>query len=404
LFSQSKRIKPLKVITLVGLFALVCAAPTIANTQGSTMNWTEYVGVMNRTHTPGSGCFTSTYPIAVWVPVPCVQAPDPFETVGSGTDYSADAGSNHIGLGTGSFSSVAGLSWETDSKKGTNYYSLQLNSNTYSCTYSSNPTTCWVQFVFQNNPGASSGYVFISYALLNYFLDYATCPTYFSHPNNIDCYSQAGSHSTPQESISNLATLSLSGSSNYASSGQDKANFCVSGSCYAATISDTRYTQFALSQSWTNMEFNVLGYAAQSTAGFNGGTNITISDTEQTVSGGSITPTCLSGGGSAEKNNLSLRTGTCNVSGGTMTFKEWGYYYLTMQVSGNGYVRPGSGYYSAGTGVTITGYPNPGCHTFDHWTGSGTGSYSGTNNPATVTIRGPITETAYINNFCAPAP
>jgi len=77
-------------------------------------------------------------------------------------------------------------------------------------------------------------------------------------------------------------------------------------------------------------------------------------------------------------------------------------YYLTMRVSGNGYVSPGSGYYNSGSTVTITATANPGCYSFYTWTGGGAGSYTGTNNPASVTMNGPITETATIRGGCAP--
>lgn len=75
-------------------------------------------------------------------------------------------------------------------------------------------------------------------------------------------------------------------------------------------------------------------------------------------------------------------------------------YQLTMLVSGAGSVSPGTGWYNAGTVVTITATPAVGCHSFQTWTGSGAGSYGGTNDPATVTMNGAITETAYFNNFC----
>lgn len=87
----------------------------------------------------------------------------------------------------------------------------------------------------------------------------------------------------------------------------------------------------------------------------------------------------------------------------TYTVNVYCYFYLTMQVSGNGYVSPSSGNQIAGSQVTITGTPNLGCHSFYHWTGTGTGSYSGTNNPATITMDSAITETATFNNLCAPS-
>jgi hypothetical protein len=71
-------------------------------------------------------------------------------------------------------------------------------------------------------------------------------------------------------------------------------------------------------------------------------------------------------------------------------------YYLTMQTSpsGAGSVSPSSGWYDAGSSVQISATANSGCQ-FSRWSGSGSGSYSGTNNPASVTMNGPITETAY---------
>jgi N-acetylneuraminic acid mutarotase len=68
-------------------------------------------------------------------------------------------------------------------------------------------------------------------------------------------------------------------------------------------------------------------------------------------------------------------------------------YYLTMNAGAGGKVSPGSSWRSSGTTVSITATPATG-HTFSSWTGSGTGSYSGTNNPASITMSGPITETA----------
>jgi hypothetical protein len=70
-------------------------------------------------------------------------------------------------------------------------------------------------------------------------------------------------------------------------------------------------------------------------------------------------------------------------------------YYLTTQSSpgGGGTVTPPSNWYNSGTGVQVQATPNGG-YTFSSWTGGGTGSYTGTNNPATVTMNGPITQTA----------
>lgn len=81
-------------------------------------------------------------------------------------------------------------------------------------------------------------------------------------------------------------------------------------------------------------------------------------------------------------------------------------YYLTMAKNGVGTVSPSSGYYNAGSQVIITATQT--CRvglskgwSFNGWTGSGSGSYSGFNNPATITMNGPITETAtFVYGLC----
>ena len=72
-------------------------------------------------------------------------------------------------------------------------------------------------------------------------------------------------------------------------------------------------------------------------------------------------------------------------------------YYLTMGRTTGGTVSPSSGWKNSGATVSITATPtnnNQVSYSFSGWTGSGTGSYSGTNNPASITMNGPITETA----------
>jgi len=72
-------------------------------------------------------------------------------------------------------------------------------------------------------------------------------------------------------------------------------------------------------------------------------------------------------------------------------------YQLTMQVdpSGSGSASPaiGSYWYDAGSSVPISATAASG-YVFQSWVGSGTGSYSGTENSASITMSDPITETA----------
>src|SRR6185436_17510038 len=50
-------------------------------------------------------------------------------------------------------------------------------------------------------------------------------------------------------------------------------------------------------------------------------------------------------------------------------------------------------FYDSLASVIITGVPNP-SYNFQSWTGTGTGSYSGNTNARTITLGGPVTETA----------
>ena len=68
-------------------------------------------------------------------------------------------------------------------------------------------------------------------------------------------------------------------------------------------------------------------------------------------------------------------------------------YFLTMSAGTGGTVTPTSGWKNSGAAVSITAKPATG-YSFTNWTGAGTGSFSGTANPASITMGGPITETA----------
>ena len=68
-------------------------------------------------------------------------------------------------------------------------------------------------------------------------------------------------------------------------------------------------------------------------------------------------------------------------------------YYLTMSHGTGGTVSPASGWKNSGTAVSISATPSSG-YIFSNWTGSGTGSYTGSTNPSSITMGGPISETA----------
>jgi Galactose oxidase-like, Early set domain/Divergent InlB B-repeat domain/PKD domain len=75
----------------------------------------------------------------------------------------------------------------------------------------------------------------------------------------------------------------------------------------------------------------------------------------------------------------------------TATFRTQ--YYLTMSHGTGGTVSPASGWRNSGVTVSITATPAAG-YSFSSWAGTGTGSFSGTANPASITMGGPITEMA----------
>ncbi len=68
-------------------------------------------------------------------------------------------------------------------------------------------------------------------------------------------------------------------------------------------------------------------------------------------------------------------------------------YFLTMNAATGGSVNPASGWNNSNAVVNISATASN-SYAFSGWTGGGSGSYSGTNGPTSITMNGPITETA----------
>jgi hypothetical protein len=68
-------------------------------------------------------------------------------------------------------------------------------------------------------------------------------------------------------------------------------------------------------------------------------------------------------------------------------------YFLTVDANPGGTASPASLWTDSGESVNISATPNSG-FLFNNWSGSGSGSYSGNSSIASVTMDGPITETA----------
>jgi hypothetical protein len=84
------------------------------------------------------------------------------------------------------------------------------------------------------------------------------------------------------------------------------------------------------------------------------------------------------------------------TGGGTFLATMATQHHLGMIADGPGTLVPGSGWHDEGATVTVSGAPAPG-RLFGGWTGTGAGSYSGPNNPATVTLNQPVTEVAHFD-------
>lgn len=74
------------------------------------------------------------------------------------------------------------------------------------------------------------------------------------------------------------------------------------------------------------------------------------------------------------------------------TFKQQ--YQLEMQSLGQGTLTPGTGWHDISATVQIRCIPGS-SNFFDHWVGTGSGSYSGTLNPVNIQMLGPILEQAH---------
>jgi arylsulfatase A-like enzyme len=159
------------------------------------------------------------------------------------------------------------------------------------------------------------------------------------------------------------------------------------------TPTSTPTIQVTLQTSPVGLSFAVDGttYTSAQTFSWTSGSSHTVATTS-TQSGGSGTQYIWANwsGGGAISHTVTPTTNTTY----TATFTTQ--YYLTMGGAGGG-VSPGSGWKNGGTIISISATPTNNTsvsYNFNGWTGSGTGSYSGTNNPASIIMNGPVTETA----------
>jgi hypothetical protein len=296
-------------------------AATSAEIEALQANWRQAIA---QTPTPVAGCFTAHYPSLAWSPAACVVAPDvPLVprtgggsglTVGNGHDYAIKT-TSLISTGVGSFPSVSGLKSETGAGQA-NAYTLQLNSEFYNgpvCAGAAVPSAClsWLQYVYYGARGQSS--VFMQYWLIHWN---KACPKGWNSFSG-DCYKNSAAVPAPQEPITDLSKMTLTGSA--VNAGLDTTIFADGANAYKTTGPDTVVD---LANAWNGSEFNVIGPGGGSSANFNTGTSLTVRIA--VTDGSTAQPTCQSNGGTTgETNNLNL--GACKAKAGDMpsiSFKE----------------------------------------------------------------------------------
>jgi len=264
-------------------------APNVPQVAGGAAQRQSWRAAIAHAPTPGEGCYAAAYPLNAWKKVACVAAPNrPYiprsgvggsQTVGDGNDYAAVT-STLTSNAVGSFPEVKRLTSETDDGS-PNVYSIQLNSNFMSgdlaCAGANNPGQClgWLQFVYSSSSHAA----FMQYWLIHYSGGSVHCPSgWFSF--STDCYKNSSAVSVPQEPVTDLQQMNLSGNA-------------VNG----------------------GLEFNIIGDGGGSQADFNAGTKLTVEI--DLTDGTTQKPTCKAHDGTTgETNNLNLKK--CKATGGTV--------------------------------------------------------------------------------------
>jgi len=148
--------------------------------------------------------------------------------------------------------------------------------------------------------------------------------------------------------------------------------------------------QVTVQTSPAGLSFSVDGntYTAAQTFSWQAGSSHTIATTSPQGGGTGVRYVWVNwSGGGAISHTVAPTTNT------TYTANFNTQYFLTISHNTGGSVSPASGWKASGATISISATPSSGYH-FTNWTGSGTGSFSGTTNPASITMGGPITEAA----------
>jgi hypothetical protein len=311
-------VKTLAAIAAAGIMASMHFGATAqAATQDIGRLQQAWRAAIAHTPAPGKGCFTASYPLTVWREVACVTAPNrPYipatrahgtQTTGDGNDYAAVT-ATLTSAALGSFPSARRLKSESDGGHA-NVYSIQLNSNFMSgdqaCATAFNPSNClgWLQYVYSSSSHAA----FMQYWLIHFSGGSVHCPGGWNSFSD-DCYKNSAAIGVPQEPITDLPKISLSGTA--VASGLDTLVFTDDTQAYTTTGQDS---VMFLAAGWTASEFNVIGDGGGSQANFNAGAKLAVR--MDLTDGTNAAPTCQANDGTTgETNNLNL--GACTAKPG----------------------------------------------------------------------------------------
>ena len=248
----------------------------------------------------------------------------------------------------------------------------------------SNSLSCGIKIISRNGDAMYnsllSNVVISTYALAD--------PPYQPQPNYVDGVFGvwAGNGANGNLTLSGLTVNGDAITSYPGGQGDDITNE-ASGFTFIV-VTNSNGTTVGTSPAGLSFSVDGTNYTTQQTFNWVPGSNHTIATTTP-QSGGSGTQYVWSSwsDGGAISHTVAPTTGTAYTANFTTQ------YYLTMSAGSGGSASPGSLWTNGGAVMNISATASNG-YSFAGWTGSGSGSYSGNNSTTSVTMNGPITETA----------
>ncbi|MDR2991808.1 MAG: hypothetical protein LBU72_07800 [Burkholderiaceae bacterium] len=344
-FWKTRAAKLIRAAMLASMGAGACLLPALGSAQ--TMDVHTWQGIVKKTLPPGAGCFNASYPSTQWQAVDCANPFAQTQSVPESSRAQAQAISQLSNTGTkagqrlsllanaqaisqltntgmvgngyaisepsisyaeGSFLNVSGVTSIKDDSAGDNMYSLQLNTNWFRVPYgtascdNSNGCTGWVQFVLQNYP---------TDALISiwYWLDgVSQCPNNLKWNGGECVYTQVQTIPQPLGNINDQVTLS-----GQTANGIDTVILMMGGQAYSLATSSILTAQF--SQSWSQAQFNILGFGDGSAVSFNNGSSFVVNISGSDGGGYSHLSNCYNYGDTGEQNTLNHNSPCCAYGG-----------------------------------------------------------------------------------------